>query len=117
MTKGELMELVLTSEEKNYCDSAIPMSLWDTCNTALCVFDCRNHKLVNLAERLVTSGKLKEMADDIQHLKYTNKHLKKAIKKADLIKDDPYLEILMEDDEEEEKKEIPNNHSFSEYGG
>jgi hypothetical protein len=116
MTKGDLMKLALTKEEQSYCDSAIPMSLWEGIDTSLHVFDCRNHKLINLAEKLVGSGKLDEIVDDRNHLKYTNKHLKKAIVKANLTKDDPYLEILMEDDEEE-KKEIPNGHTFSDYGG
>jgi hypothetical protein len=89
MTKGDLMQLVLTDEERNYCDSAIPKSLWDSCDTSLCVFDCRNHKLVNLAERLITSGKLQEILDELHETKYLLKGMKKKYgdkdSKTDLI--------------------------------
>jgi len=78
MSKGDLMKLVLTKEERGYCDSAIPKSLWSSCNTSLCVFDCRNNKLVNLAEKLITSGKLQEILDDKQHAEYLLKKSKKS---------------------------------------
>jgi len=77
MSKGDLMKLVLTKEELNYCDSAIPMSLWSSCDTSLCVFDCRNNKLVNLAEKLITSGKLQEILDDKTEADYLLKGMKK----------------------------------------
>lgn len=70
MNKGDLMKLVLTKEELGYCDSAIPMELWPTCDTSLCVFNCRTHKIVNLAELLVSSGKLDELVNKISDLEY-----------------------------------------------
>jgi hypothetical protein len=79
MTKGDLMKLVLTEEEQGYCDTAIPMSLWEGIDTSLHVFDCKNWKLVNLAERLVSSGKLQKLTDELQAFKTVKKKAKKAL--------------------------------------
>ena len=105
MTKGELMKLVLTDEEQTYCDSAIPMHLWKTCDTSLNVFDCKNNKLVNLAERLISSGKLKEITDELDAFRTVKKQIAKAIKKDSLepLKGN-YMDILLDRDERENGK-------------
>ena len=105
MTKGDLMKLVLTDEEKHYCDSAIPQFLWKGIDTSLYVYDCRNNVLVNLAERLISSGKLQELVDDKQELKQLKKHAKKRISKLTeklveegcTVEKDCYIDILLAD--------------------
>jgi len=83
LSKGDLMELVLTKEEKNYCDSAIPMHLWEGIDCSLYVYDCRDNKLVNLAERLVTSGKLEKMINDLSDAEYIMKSMRRKYKITD----------------------------------
>lgn len=70
MTKGRLMEIVLSEEERTYCDTAIPLNMWGLCDTSLCVYDCRNDEIINLAERLVSSGKLDEIIDAKERAEY-----------------------------------------------
>jgi len=91
MSKGDLMKLVLSKEELNYCDSAIPQSLWNTCDTSLHVYDCKNNKLVNLAERLVTSGKLQEILDEKEHTEYLFKHIKRKFELQDKSDDELFM--------------------------
>lgn len=83
MSKGDLMKLVLSEAEQNYCDSAIPMSLWESCNTSLCVYDCKNNELVNLADRLISSGKLSEILEELKETKYMLKGMRKKYGSAD----------------------------------
>lgn len=77
MNKGELMKLTLTESERNYCDSAIPMHLWEKCTTSVCVYDCRNNVIINLAERLISGGQLQSILDDLQEAKYLLKGMRK----------------------------------------
>ena len=51
MTKGDLMKFVLSDEEQGYCDTAIPMHLWEGIDTSIYCYDNHNYKLINLAER------------------------------------------------------------------
>ena len=82
MTKGDLMKLALSEEEREHCDTAIPMHLWKTCDTSLCVFDCKNNQVVNLAERLVTSGKLQTIVDEKRFAEYKLKIANNKIQKV-----------------------------------
>jgi len=88
MTKGDLMKLVLTKEQQGYCDSAIPKELWATCDTSLCVFDCRNNEIINLPELLVTSRKVDELVNNISDLEYKlNRKITKTLRECQLEKD------------------------------
>ena len=100
MTKGDLMKIVLTDEEQTYCDTAIPMHLWEGIDTSLHVFDCKNWQLINLAERLVSSGKLQKLTDELSAFKTVKKQVNKALAKDSL---EPlkgaYMDILLDRDE------------------
>ena len=90
INKGDMMKLVLTDEQRNYCDSAIPMHASNKLREDLSnygieynqfhyVTDVKNNKLINLSELLVTSGKLDEMLYELSELRYLNKQMKKKL--------------------------------------
>jgi hypothetical protein len=85
MTKGELMNLVYGEDYTNI-DSALPQPWVDATSDQLermgLKFDvslhcmdynkARHGQVVNLAEELIRSGKLKELLDELETLRYLN---------------------------------------------
>ena len=95
MTKGDLMKLVLSEDEQGYCDTAIPMHLWEGIDTSLHCFDCRNWVLINLAKRVIDKGLIESL----------------------LLDGKISIEQRMNFIKSTKKSEISNGHTFSEYGG
>ncbi len=87
MTKGELMTLVY-GESYSGVDSALPQQWLNTVAELLPRYGlkfeygmhCMNYnairqgEIVNLAEELVRSGKLKELLDELEQLRYAKEN-------------------------------------------
>lgn len=95
LNKGELMELVLPADTIRNHDTALPLAYrklvqekFKECglefDSSLYVTDCStsNYCLVNLAELLVTSGKLGELLYELDTLKFQKKQLERKLEKS-----------------------------------
>jgi hypothetical protein len=78
MTKQKLAEMVLSEEELSVCDYAIPREIvkQKKIDTSLHMFNCKTGKLVNLADRLLMSGKLDGIMAKMDRLEHENQILR-----------------------------------------
>jgi len=69
-SKGELMRLLYTEEELRNIDAAIPMDLWQTCNTRQCVMNFNDNGAFGKLEDMFDIAEEREMdVSEFVHLK------------------------------------------------